>query len=43
MNVVDRMLKNEKNGVTVESGFCLLLEVVNVFKVLELRWKYNYP
>jgi hypothetical protein len=34
-NAKDKKFKDEKNGVTVESCFCLLLEVVSVFEVLE--------
>jgi hypothetical protein len=35
MNVMGRMFKDEKNGVTIQSSLCLLLEVECVFKVLE--------
>jgi hypothetical protein len=36
MNVMNRKFKDEKNGVVIESCFCLLLEVVSVFKILEI-------
>jgi hypothetical protein len=29
------MFKDEKNGVTVESNLCLLLEVVCIFEILK--------
>ncbi len=38
MNVTDGMFKDEKKKrVTIENNFCLLLEVVNVFKILEFK------
>jgi hypothetical protein len=35
-NVTSRMFKDEKNKVTIKNNLRLLLEVVHVFKVLEL-------
>jgi hypothetical protein len=35
MNATSGMFKVEKNGVTVESSLCLLLEVVRIFETLE--------
>jgi len=38
MNVTDGMFKDEKKKrVTIENNFRLLLEVVNVFKILEFK------
>jgi hypothetical protein len=34
-NATSQKFKDGKNGVIVKSCFCLLLEVVNIFKVLE--------
>ncbi len=35
MNVTGKTFKDKKNGVTVKSNLCLLLEIVSVFEVLE--------
>jgi hypothetical protein len=34
MNVMGGKFKDEKNGVVVESYFCLLLEVMSIFEVI---------
>jgi len=31
MNVMGRIFKDKKSGVIIESGLCLLLEVVRIF------------
>lgn len=36
MNTTSKKLKDKKHGVTVESFFRLMLEVMSVFKVLEI-------
>jgi hypothetical protein len=35
MNVTSKMFKDEKKGVIVKSGLCLLVEVVHTFEGLE--------